>query len=213
MALSKADKERRNKDLEQKAKKRLEARGAPFFGAAEKDVLQMRVQVAGLVQTNNQNVEHIKTLIRERQELSEQVKEHHYMIRSLIDVVVQKELMTEKEINDRIKKRQLNDLSLIELDKNVEVGDIVTIKFKLFDGEKVIDDRTSQSMMYEVGTSGIPCDEQLVGLKKGDQKTIESVIFGPNFKFKEHVGKPLRMELTLCGVHKRDTVSSTISDK
>lgn len=203
MGLTPEQRAQRNKELKAKADKRLESRGAPLFGATERDVLQMRVQMSTLLQTQKQNVEHINLLLKEKNELKERVKELHYMVRSLVDLCGVKALFTEGEFNERIRRRQLNDLALEEVDRPSEKGDHLTIRFRLTSGDTVVDDRTKTSLLYELGTGGLPCDEQFIGLKKGDTKVIEGVVFGDSFKFKEYVGKPLTLDLQVIGVHQR----------
>lgn len=193
----------RNRDLETKAKRRLESRGAPFFGVAERDVLQMRVQISQLTQANKQMVDNLNLFGKEKEELKAKVKELHYMVRSLADVLANKGVLTDKEFNERIKKRQLNDLALTEVDRRIEAKDLITIKFKFLDGEKVVDDRTQQPMLYEMGTLGLPCEEKFIGMRKGEKAIIHNIVFGDSFRIKEYANKPMTMDVLICGVHTR----------
>lgn len=201
--MSREEKKKRNRELEQKARKRLEDRGQPFFGAAEKDVLQTRLQVQQLVATNNENVKHIKELIAHSKDQQERIKELNYMLRSTIDLCVTKGVFTKDELNAHIKKHQLCDMQLVEVAKEIGKNDILTIKFVLKCGDKVVDDKTAQAMRYDMGTKGLPCENEFLGMRKGERKVIENIVFGSNFKFAEYANKPLTMDVTICGIHEK----------
>lgn len=199
--MSKRNNNQHKNYLRQLSDKRKAAVGAPNFGINEQTVLQMKLKVDELVNSNNKLVKAIDEF--NKHNVVERSVEAHYMANTIIKILLDKGICTEKEVQDIAESLQAKDLGLADKSNSTaELGDHMLIKFKLFDNGKVVDDQTTSPLAYVLGSKGLPGEDAMVGMKVGEQRMID-VTFGEGFKFKEYVNKPLQMQLACVGVKAR----------
>lgn len=158
----------------------------------------MAFQVDELVKSNNNLVRAIAKLNEEK--VVERAVEAHYMMSTICQLLVDKNLCTAEEIQSLSEKLQTTDLGLVDKpDKTVAEGDTILMKFKLFDGDTLVDDQWEAPLAYTVGSKGLPFDDAMMGMVVGEQRMITTK-FGQGFKFKEYIDKPLTVQLACFGV-------------
>lgn len=185
-------------DLIKKSQERLEQRGAPNFGVNEDEFLQMRQKIKELTVSNNMLVEHMKRLDKDR--IFDCAIESHYMMQVILGFLVNKGIVTKEEIDKAAQDIQMSGIGLLDKEnKTLEASDIALIRFKLFDEDKLVAGLSDDLMTYEMGSNGLPCEENMLGIKVGETRFFD-VVFSDGFRIKELVGKTLKMQLTCHGV-------------
>lgn len=120
--------------------------------------------------------------------------------------------VSEKQIEDEIKKEQEKHARFVEEDKICENGDFATIDFSgAVDGVK-FDGGTAEDYRLELGSHTFieGFEEQVVGMKKGETKDI-NVVFPENYGAENLKGKPAVFTVTVKKVEKK--VLPEINDK
>ena len=182
--------------------KRAQMRGAPDFRMKESDALQMKQTVQQLAVSNNKLVEVVGQI--QETKVIDRALEAHLMMQVVLGILVEKGLVTTEELNTLAQKHQMEAAGLARKadEASAEPGDVMLIRFKLFDGEKLIDDQMSQTMAYDLGSKGLPCDAGMVGMKKGEGRVFE-VVFGDGFRLKDYANKPVQMHVWCVGLQVR----------
>lgn len=109
-----------------------------------------------------------------------------------LEVKKQETEVTEEEIEEQLKERQQAFAEMVvKEDGAVENGDTVTLDFEGFVGEEAFEGGKAEGYDLEIGSgSFIPgFEEQLVGLKQGEEKDVE-VSFPEEYHAAELAGKP-----------------------
>lgn len=112
--------------------------------------------------------------------------------------------VSDKEIQFEIKNAIKNDYMLsAKEDGIIAKGDMVKFDFEGFIDNKPIDGGTAKDYELEIGSgSFIPgFEDQMIGLKKGEKKTIE-VTFPKDYLVEEYRGKKAKFNLSINEVSK-----------
>lgn len=204
--MSKRNKDQHKAYLRQLSDRRKAASGVPNFGITDEKIAKMALTIDELVKSNNSMVKTIEQL--KANNVIDKAVESHYMMSTIMSILVQKKICTEQEIQQIAETIQLDDLGLVEKEnKTAEFGDHVMIKFKLFDGDKLVDDQTQAPLAYVIGSKGLPCEDAIKGMIVGESRMID-VTFGQGFKLPEYVNKPLRMQVACVGVKSKKPVTN-----
>lgn len=115
------------------------------------------------------------------------------------------------EISDETVTKELDKLRdqnalIIEKDKAVETGDIVTIDYVEIDPEgNEVPGSERKDFVFTVGsgTNFYKIDEDIVGMKKDEVKTIEKT-FPEDFEYPEYAGKKISLKVETKQVKVRD---------
>jgi hypothetical protein len=177
------------------SEKRAESQSAPNYGIKEGDLLALQQTVKALVSANNN---HHKIIKDYETDVKEKLMHGYYMGQVILKILLDKGIVTEEEIDRLTKEVQTNQngLSSKGADAVGEKGDLLLISFIIYDGKgDVVEDRTKEVLAYNLGSGDLPCDEQLIGIRKGEIRHL-TVNFGQGFKFKDHIGQDLVMHLT-----------------
>lgn len=114
-----------------------------------------------------------------------------------LEVTRQETEVTDEEIEEQLKERQTTFAELvIKEDGAIEDGDTVKLDFKGFADGEAFEGGEAQDFDLEIGSgSFIPgFEEQLVGMKVGEEKAIE-VNFPEEYHAAELAGKPATFEV------------------
>ncbi len=123
--------------------------------------------------------------------------------------------VTDEEVQKRIEElaEAMAQFKEVQEDRPAKEGDLVVIDFKgmLEDGTE-IEGGSAQNFELRLGSGQfIPgFEEQVVGMKKGETKTIE-VTFPEDYPNKELAGKKAKFEVTLHSIKEKEPV--TIDDE
>ncbi|MGP1414877.1 MAG: trigger factor [Treponema sp.] len=106
--------------------------------------------------------------------------------------------VTEKHIQDELKKiQERNAVYKAKEDGEVaEDGNVVTIDFKVFDGEKEEDARRDYVYTLGSGQNSYGFDSDVIGMKKGDVKEIEKT-YPDDYELEAFRGKVKKISFTL----------------
>jgi hypothetical protein len=180
------------------SEKRIAVRGAPNHRVGEAELQQMRIQIADLTKAVND-----LTAIVSRYETSrieEKALEAHYMGQVLGSINVEKGVCTFDEIGQRATELQEKALGLVDKPNGiVEMGDAVSIKFKLLHGGELVDDQTAAPLLYEMGSNALSCERGMIGMRVGEERVLD-VVFGQGFTFKHLIGATLQIEIKCVGI-------------
>ncbi len=119
---------------------------------------------------------------------------------------VDKVVVGEDEINAEIAKLQDQNAMVIEKDKEVASGDIITVDYvELDENKEEIDGTNRKDFVFTVGsgTNFYRIDEDVIGMKKGDEKVITKT-FPEDHDVAEYAGKTISLSLKLNLVKVRD---------
>lgn len=122
-----------------------------------------------------------------------------------LEIKKEKVEVTSEEIDTELKLAQDKAGRLVSVDRPIKNGDTATIDFSgSLNGVK-FDGGTAQDYDLVIGSgSFIPgFEEQLVGMKKGETKTIE-VTFPENYMEESLKGKPANFEVTIKEVREKE---------
>lgn len=201
-------KQRRDR-LEKISQERIKNRPTPNHGVSEAKLLQALMTVEELKAQGNGIVKKLEDM--DRQQIVDKALESHYMMQVLMRIVIDAGLATVETIQRLSEQIQSEDLGLIDqVDGVVKDGSIAMIKFKIFDGDKLIEDKTSAPMAYLVGSKAMPIDGALMGMTVGSEKKIE-INFG-NIPTPDLANKQLEMELAVVAIKVRE-VKATAATK
>lgn len=203
--LTPAQRKKRNEELRNKSEARLKARGAPFFGATESDVLNMKLDMQSILPTLNNAMDEMKKAQADMKKLREEVYESKLVNSSLRDILVQKGILEKDDFSKQVESKQLNDLGLVPKGAGslTEPGDHLLIKFRIFHEGVLVDDQTSGLMAYELGTGGLPCDPEMVGMKELETKTFTVISLFKNPAVLPHYGKEVEIEIHVARIMKK----------
>lgn len=122
-----------------------------------------------------------------------------------IEIKKDKVEVTNEEIETELKLAQDKAGRLVSVDRPVKNGDTATIDFSGSQNGVKFDGGTAQDYDLVIGSgSFIPgFEEQIVGMKKGETKTIE-VTFPENYMEESLKGKPANFEITIKEVREKE---------
>lgn len=179
----------------------MSGRYSPNYGHTEQKFAQLQIQVADLVKSNNQMVPQVDGLATAN--IVDRLNAMEYMLQSIVKILSDKGMFTLEDFQHIARQAQEQDVGLVDKpDQVVETGDVALIKFKLSDGEKVIDDQMKAPFAVEVGTGLFPNDAMLVGMKPHEIRMFDVVFEEGRHKlpFPEYLGKTIQAEVMLVGV-------------
>lgn len=176
----------------------MERRGLPNTGWSEEEALKLRHTVNSQTVSLNQCVAELDGY-RELG-VADRAVEAHYMLTTLLELCVEKGLFTKEDLARVAQRVQLKDLGWQAKPEGsqAEMGDILSIKFQVFDGDNLVDDQSAAPASYTLGCQTLSCDEQLVGIKVGEQRTVTGKFAA--FKIPELVGKELKIVVLCVGL-------------
>lgn len=205
--MKKQQREVKKRQLMLMSEKRAQTQQAPNYGIKEGDLLALQQTVKQLVSANNNHHQIIKDY---ETDVKEKLLHGYYMSQVILKILLDKGLVTAEEIDRLTKEVQTNQngLSSKGPDARAEKGDVLLISFVIYDGKgDVVDDRGKEILAYNLGSGDLPCDEQLVGMSKGEMRHL-TVNFGPGFVHKHLIGQDLLMHLTCHDIQvKRSNVN------
>lgn len=113
--------------------------------------------------------------------------------------------VTEEEVNDRINMAREQNARMISVEEGAENGNVVTIDFEGFLDGKPFPNGKAESYDLELGSgSFIPgFEEQIVGMKKGEEKEID-VTFPEDYFSEDLKGKSVKFEIKMHEVKKKE---------
>jgi len=114
--------------------------------------------------------------------------------------------ITEDIITKEIDKLREQNALVIEKDKSVEQGDIITVDYVELDAEgNEVAGTDRKDYVFTVGseTNFYKFDNQIVGMKKGETKTIETT-FPEDAEYPEYAGKTISITIEVKQIKVRD---------
>jgi trigger factor len=123
-----------------------------------------------------------------------------------LTVEVPKVEISDDTVNKEIDKLRDQNALVIEKDKAVESGDIVTIDYVEIDAEGnevASTERKDFAFTVGSGTNFYKIDDDIVGMKKDEVKTIGKT-FPEDFEYPEYAGKEISLKVELKQVKVRD---------
>lgn len=175
------------------------SRGTPNHGVSEEATLKRFQQLDKLVASHNEVVD---TLDRFKQlGVADRALESHYMLSTILELCAEKGLFTAEDIQRVAARVQMRDMGMKPKPEGTvaEMGDRLVIKFQILDGDKVVEDQSQAPCEYELGSQGLGCDEALVGMKVGEQRSVPGKV-RQGFHLPELVGKDLTMVVLLVSI-------------
>lgn len=127
--------------------------------------------------------------------------------------------ITDKDIEEELVRVQNQNARLVEVEKNIENGDIANIDFKGSVDGKYFEGGEAQGFDLNIGSHSFidTFEDQLVGLKAGDDKDV-IVTFPADYQAKDLAGKEAKFEVKVNAVKKRelpeidDALASDVSE-
>ncbi len=127
--------------------------------------------------------------------------------------------ITDKDIEEELTRVQNQNARLVEVEKNIENGDIANIDFKGSIDGKYFEGGEAQGFDLTIGSHSFidTFEDQLVGLKAGDDKDV-IVTFPADYQAKDLAGKEAKFEVKVNAVKKRelpeidDALASDVSE-
>lgn len=109
--------------------------------------------------------------------------------------------ITEKEVEEELKRVQLQNTRLVEKDGAIENGNVANIDFKGSVNGEYFDGGTAEGYDLEIGSHSFidTFEDQLVGLKAGDAKDV-LVKFPENYGAENLAGKDAKFEVKVNAV-------------
>ena len=120
-----------------------------------------------------------------------------------VEVTVNKQTVTQEEIDDQIKALVAQNSILEEKDGEVSNGDVTTIDFEGFKDGVAFDGGSAKGHQLEIGSGQfIPgFEEQMIGMKKGETRDL-NLTFPKNYGAQDLAGADVVFKVT---VHKIET--------
>ena len=122
-----------------------------------------------------------------------------------LNIKVEPKKVTVKEVNAEIERVRNQNARLVEKDGAIEVGNIANIDFKgMMDGV-AFEGGTAEGYDLEIGSHTFidGFEDQLVGLKVGDEKDI-NVTFPENYQAEELKGKPAVFKIKVNSIKAKE---------
>jgi len=121
-------------------------------------------------------------------------------------VDVKKVIVSDETVNAEIEKLREQDALVIEKDKKIEDGDIITVDYVELDesGEEVAG-TSRKDFVFTVGsgTNFYKIDDEVISMAKGDEKIIEKS-YPEDFESAEYAGKTIKLKIAVKVVKVRD---------
>ncbi len=113
---------------------------------------------------------------------------------------IEKPEVSDEDVDNRINDMLQSSAPFVEVDRAVESGDTITLDFEGFVDSEAFEGGKAENYSLQIGSgSFIPgFEDQLIGLKKGDEKDVE-VTFPEEYQSEKLAGKPATFK---CKVHK-----------
>lgn len=170
------ERKKRNEQLYKKAEKKLQEKGFPVYGVLEPELLQMKVDMKSLIQSNNSIAQAVNDIQKKIMDLEQTIGR---MINDHIGVVAylkEKDSGAPERVSLHAQTVEFNKMNLVPKESGIaEEGDTILIRFQLFDGETMVDDQSKNVMAYQLGTHDLSCEDQIVGMKRGESKDMDIV--------------------------------------
>ena len=136
-----------------------------------------------------------------------------------LKVNVSAQEITDKEVEEELKRVQLQNTRLVEKDGAIENGNVANIDFKGSVNGEYFDGGTAEGYDLEIGSHSFidTFEDQLVGLKAGDQKDV-LVKFPENYGAENLAGKDAKFEVKVNAVKVKelpeinDELASNVSE-
>lgn len=196
--------------LYKKADHRMKARGAPYFGVCEKDVLLLRNEFEHFktawtkhMEQANKNFTHLQSVPRELSGLKERVQNLDFHGTTLLNILVEKGVLSHEEMQIYLDETTFQSFGLTKTHAPAIEGDTAILGFVLSCEGQIVDDKEQAKMAYLVGSADMPIDEHIVGLSAGEEKTVD-FIWPEDKPFEGLGGKPVSMRVLIRDVRRRD---------
>jgi len=127
--------------------------------------------------------------------------------------------VTDKDVEEELKRVQVQNTRLVEKDGAVENGNVANINFKGSVDGNYFEGGTAEAFDLEIGSHSFidNFEDQLVGLKAGEEKDV-LVKFPENYHAKELAGKDAKFEVKVNAVKEKvlpeinDELASNVSE-
>jgi len=127
--------------------------------------------------------------------------------------------ITDKDVEEELKRIQVQNTRLVEKDGAIENGNVANIDFKGSIDGNYFEGGTAEGFDLEIGSHSFidNFEDQLVGLKAGDTKDV-LVKFPENYQAKELAGKDAKFECKVNAVKEKqlpeinDELASNVSE-
>jgi len=127
--------------------------------------------------------------------------------------------ITDKDVEEELKRIQVQNTRLVEKDGAIENGNVANIDFKGSIDGNYFEGGTAEGFDLEIGSHSFidNFEDQLVGLKAGDTKDV-LVKFPENYEAKELAGKDAKFECKVNAVKEKqlpeinDELASNVSE-
>ena len=134
---------------------------------------------------------------------------------------VEPKKVTDKQVNDELKRVQEEQARLVEVAEGAEVknGNIVNLNFEGFVDGVAFDGGKAENYDLEIGSKSFidTFEDQLVGLKAGEEKDV-NVTFPENYQVEELKGKPAVFKIKINAIKEKqlpkidDAFASDVSE-
>ncbi len=136
-----------------------------------------------------------------------------------LGINVKPKAVTAKDVEEELKRVQLQNTRLVEKDGAVENGDVANIDFKGSVNGEYFDGGSAEAFDLEIGSHTFieGFEEQLVGLKAGEEKDV-LVKFPDNYQAENLAGKDAKFECKVNAVKSKvlpeinDELASNVSE-
>ena len=118
------------------------------------------------------------------------------------DLEVDEVVVNDQDLEKELKILQINEGVMYEKEEPVENGDYLNIKYTVYDGENEIDKNENFTFTIGENQNFYEFDEELIGLKKGDEKQFEKDYL-KDFKIEKLKGKKIRFEIKVNSVRRK----------
>jgi hypothetical protein len=204
--------------LYKKADHRLKARGAPYFGICEKDLLNLRnefdhfkkVWVTHIEQANK-NFTFLQHAPKEIASHRERLQNQEFHSVALVNLLVEKGLITHQEIQSFIDETTFQSFGLSKTNAPAVAGDTVVLGFVLSCAGQIVDDKRDAKMAYLVGSADMPIDEHIEGALAGDEKTV-IFVWPADRPFEGLEGKEVSMILMIKDVRRKTAALQPLAE-
>ncbi len=136
-----------------------------------------------------------------------------------LKVNVKPEKVTDEDVENELKRVQMQNTRLVEKDSAIENGDVANIDFKGSVNGEYFEGGTAEGFDLEIGSHTFieGFEEQLVGLKAGEEKDV-LVKFPDNYQAENLAGKDAKFECKVNAVKSKvlpeinDELASNVSE-
>ena len=123
-----------------------------------------------------------------------------------LTVDVENVIVGDEEVHNEIEKLRDQNAMVIEKDKEVESGDILTVDYvELDENKEEVAGTSRKDFVFTVdsGSNFYHIDKDVIGMKKGEEKLITKT-YGEEHDTPEYVGKTITLKVKLNQVKVRD---------